>query len=483
MSRIDELIQEYKKAQEEITAEVEKNPKGTEAEYKEKLLAKITIILSALYVFTEKWSEENIPRLYEDGLVDSYAAIDREYKAAKKDTPNFGGWTIVDDVASNNAKTNFNAYLTNAINSTRQHMETEIQQAAMAATEQAIAKGQSTRIMQDNLIEMLKSKGIESVSYVRNGKTCYMQLDAYAELVAKTTEHEIRNTANINLGARIGNDLVKMSEHWGSCPICAPYQGRVYSVSGADTRYPYLYSTPWSSTYQNFHPRCRHVITQWIEGLHTPEENKKMQEYSGRSFEIGGEGWTKAQTKAANESLASYRQREDRIRSLYTDRKQYERYQAVLGDDAPKTFSAFRRMKTADSERWKFTELDYRRRNKLLNNPDLALPNADNATVASSKFTSYLFGGSNESGLAKGRAFDSRLGYNIGNWKELKAQIINRAQMYPAKKGEKTEYGVKYTQFIVLYGNKGRPANVKVGWIVDGETDTHMTTAYIEEIK
>lgn len=294
-------------------------------------------------------------------MYDSYSAIDREYKSAGKSTPDFGGKTLTDDVAINNAKTNLNSYLTDAINSTREHMNTEVQQAAIDATEEAITKGQRTQVMQDNLIEALKKKGIESVSYVRNGQTCYIQLDTYAELVARTTEHEIRNTANINLGARIGNDLVHMSEHIGACPICTPYQGRVYSISGKDTRYPYLYSTPWSSTYQNFHPRCRHILTQWIEDLHTDAENDKMQEYSNRSFEIGGTGWTKKQTEAAKKSLESYREIEKRIRKLYTDRKQYERYQAVLGDDAPKTFSAFRRMKTAKSERWKQLEKEYRK--------------------------------------------------------------------------------------------------------------------------
>lgn len=48
---------------------------------------------------------------------------------------------------------------------------------------------------------------------------------------------------------------------------------------------------------------------------------------------------------------------------------------------------------------------------------------------------------------------------------------------------KKTEFGVKYTQFMVLYGNKGKAANAKAGWMVDGESDTHLTTAYIEEIQ
>ena len=366
MDRVEQLIEAYQTAEGKIKSEIEKAPKGTEREYQDSLLKNITAILFALYAFTESWSNDNIWRIYEDGLNDSYAAVDGEYRAAGKEPPDFGAWTTRDELAANTAKTKFNAYLTDAINTARQHMQSEIQKAAMQATEEAILKGQRTQAMQDNLIKMLADRGIEAVPYVRSGKQCYMQLSSYAELVARTTEHEIRNTANLNLGARIGNDLVHMSEHWGSCPICAPYQGRVYSISGADTRYPYLYSTPWSMMYQNFHPRCRHVLTQWIEALHTPEENERMQAYSNRSFEIGGDGWTKKQTQAAQKSLASYRQREERIRSLYTDRKQYERYQAVLGADAPKTFSAFRRMKTENGSAWKNLQQEYRKFNDAI---------------------------------------------------------------------------------------------------------------------
>ena len=225
------------------------------------------------------------------------------------------------------------------------------------------------------------------------------------------------------------------------------------------------------------------MATQYIEELHTPEENARMQEFSNRAFDAGGSGWTKKQAEAAEKSLERYRLKQARNRRLYEDQKQYARYRLVLGDDAPKSFSTFRRIKTADGERWRFMELDYRRRNKLLEHPELALPNAEKATAADAKFTKYLFNKNNADGWAKGRAFESRLGYNISNWKELQKELINRAQLYTAKEGKKTEFGVKYTQFMVLYGNKGKPANVKVGWIVASDTDTHLTTAFIEEVK
>ena len=86
-------------------------------------------------------------------------------------------------------------------------------------------------------------------------------------------------------------------------------------------------------------------------------------------------------------------------------------------------------------------------------------------------------------GWAEGRAFGSRLGYNINNWEELKKDILKKASLYPVKIGKATEHGQKYEQFIILQGKKGKPANVKIGWIVTSDTDTHLTTAFIEEVK
>ena len=363
MSRIDRLIEKYRQAQEELLAEAGKPPKGTHQEYRERLLAKTAAIFAAVFVYTRKWSRGNVRALYSEGMKESADAVKRQYAAAGKKALSFRGWTAADDAAVAASQANIDTLLMEAVDAARQHMQTEIQQAALRATEEAMTKGQATQVMQAQLIHALKAKGIESVSYVRNGKNCYMQLGAYAELVARTTEHEIRNTANINLGERIGNHLVRISSHSGACPICTPYQGRVYSTDLSDERYPYLYDTPFSREYQNFHPRCRHVVTQYIEELHTPEENASMREFSNRAFDVGGSGWTKKQAEAAEKSLERYRLKQARNRRLYEDQKQYERYRLVLGDDAPKTFSVFRRIKAADGEKWQGLQRQYEKFN------------------------------------------------------------------------------------------------------------------------
>lgn len=360
MDRTLELIKRYEEAEAEIRAEIEKEPQGSQREYSERLLARITIILSGLYAATEAWSDRSIPRIYNEGVQQAQRGVNTQYKAAGKKPPDIGKSTSADFDAVSILQRNLNADLTNAVDHVGRMMEDEIRQAGLQASLEKVSSGQTVKQMQRNLIKTLEEKGIAAIEYMRGGTKCYMSLDTYAELVARSIVHEAQNTANINLGVRIGNDLVKMSSHFGSCPICEPYQGRVFSVSGNDPNYPALYDTPWSSAYQNFHPHCRHILTQYIEELQPPEEIQKMRDYSNRSFDIGGKGWTKEQAAQAKRSLANYRTGQDRKRKLYTDRKQWQRYKAVLGDDAPKSFSGFRRMKQAGSDNWNGLQQEYR---------------------------------------------------------------------------------------------------------------------------
>ena len=117
----------------------------------------------------------------------------------------------------------------------------------------------------------------------------------------------------------------------------------------------------------------------------------------------------------------------------------------------------------------------------MFKHPELALPNADSATADDRKFTGYLFNPSNSVGYAKGQAFTSRLGYDINNYTELKSAIIQAAVKYPSSYKGNKGYGDLYEQKIILYGNKGTPANVVVGWETKG-LDARMTSAYIKEV-
>lgn len=59
-------------------------------------------------------------------------------------------------------------------------------------------------------------------------------------------------------------DLVEMSAHEGSCKECAKYQGRIFSISGTNKKYPKLPDVVFK--HGGIHEGCRHTFVPFCEG-------------------------------------------------------------------------------------------------------------------------------------------------------------------------------------------------------------------------
>ena len=249
------------------------------------------------------------------------------------------------------------------------------------------------------------------------------------------------------------------------------YQGRVYSISGKDKRFPAL-STVFPGEYKTIHPNCRHAMVGYMETFRSEEQLQKDIKNSNRPFE---DDRTDEQKKAYKDAQLEKRHKRA---ELY----QYERYKERLGKDAPKNIGVFRRVKHADGERWRMLRIDYHRRSDLKLHPEKALPNVNRATADDRKFTGYLFNRENPDGWAKGVAINSRLGYNASNFELIKGEILERSAINPSVFKRSDKFGDRYEQQMIIYGLKNKPTNVVVGWTVfDGKT--WLSSAYIKEIK
>lgn len=173
---------------------------------------------------------------------------------------------------------------------------------------------------------------------------------------------------------------------------------------------------------------------------------------------------------------------EKKVKNKASDREQYEKYKDILEKDAPRSFDKFQDLKYNNSEDWKFIKLDYSRRNKLINNPELKLPKIDTATIDDRKFTEYLFAGKNKDGLIKGKLITDKLGYSIDNYKDFKKEILERGALYPAKLKSEINQGHRYETRTFFYSKDKSPVNVEIGWLVNKDK-THMTSVYINEVK
>ena len=252
-----------------------------------------------------------------------------------------------------------------------------------------------------------------------------------------------------------------------TCDVCAALDGKTFNIDeGIEGK-----NKP------PIHPHC---MCYTVIGDVKLTSRLARDPETGKNYKVRGDmtynEWYEGLSQEKKTAIKAYKNR-------HTDEVQYTKYVKRLGgENMPKTLELFQKMKYNDSEQWRYVKLDYQRQNALVKNPETALPNALSATADNRKFTEYLFGGTNERGLAKGAAFTSRLGYDIDNYDKLKDEILKKASKYPSVYKRKNAQGDLYEQKIILYGLKNKPANVVVGWIANNDT-VRMTTSYIKELK
>ncbi len=90
----------------------------------------------------------------------------------------------------------------------------------------------------------------------RGGK--HWSIDSYAEMLVRT--HVIKANGEGTRNRLLANnvDLIEMSTHATSCPICEPYEGKVFSLTGRSNGYEKAPELP-------IHPNCRHSYMPFIE--------------------------------------------------------------------------------------------------------------------------------------------------------------------------------------------------------------------------
>lgn len=118
----------------------------------------------------------------------------------------------------------------------------------------------------------------------QDGKVRHYTMKAYGRMVATAKMRQASTEGVVATCEQIGNTLVQVSIHTGSCAICLPYQGKVYSITGNDPDFPPLESRP------PWHPHCRHVLLPVTrEALEARGELESLSENSkDNDFEFAG---------------------------------------------------------------------------------------------------------------------------------------------------------------------------------------------------
>lgn len=139
------------------------------------------------------------------------------------------------------------------------------------------AKGGGLVNARKDLISELMSNGL--TAFVdRSGRR--WTLGNYCEMAVRTTSRQSTNFGELYDDPE--HDLYIVVDRHSSCPICAKFEGRVFSRSGTNPNYPPLSdafgkidpngSGGLENTYLSIHPNCRHTISKWVERARTPQQ-------------------------------------------------------------------------------------------------------------------------------------------------------------------------------------------------------------------
>lgn len=182
-------------------------------------------------------------------------------------------------------------------------------------------------------------------TFLENGITCFktvdgkeLPLDFYAETLVRTKTSTARIKAHSETYKEAGVNLMEVVGASDPCPICGAYHNKVFSTDGQDERFPHV-------DVENIfplHPNCRCSVLPYVIEYEEEEDIQNKIDDS-KNFDPKKDDRTEEQKKA-------YKDMQDARRKARQEMKDYDKIKSVLGNDAPKTLGAYRRMKREKSK-------------------------------------------------------------------------------------------------------------------------------------
>lgn len=212
-------------------------------------------------------------------------------------------------------------------------------------------KGQDSVFnVQQAIRKDFEERNVFEVAYANGAK---QPLHAYAAMAARSARIESANIGTIGMALESGTDFVKMTTMPQCCKYCGAYQGKVYSISGKDKRFPALFKTVLKNGYALPHPNCRHEFVPWFEEMEAPEDVEKAIKQSKIKYDKQGNLVDVRYQKDINAYAAwqaGNRQLNNELREF---KAMQEHYKGRESEMPYKTLGAFRRARRAQAQSYK----------------------------------------------------------------------------------------------------------------------------------
>jgi hypothetical protein len=211
---------------------------------------------------TRAWADVSVPNFYQEGMQGVFNNILKN-DLLYDNTASFGTFH---EKALESLMQNSYSYLDNISS----RLQTEGQIALSEAQKFEISKelgkglvtGEDRRLISDKVEKILKT--------TQNGKKD-LKLVSYAKMLSRSTLTEAQWQGTSNSMAQSGYDLVQVSDHFGECGLCRPFENQILSINGMYPQYTRLET----ATSQGLkHNSC---LLDWNEVL-TSEGTRKIGE-------------------------------------------------------------------------------------------------------------------------------------------------------------------------------------------------------------
>jgi len=257
---INKVIALFKGAYKDIVGELSTATNFGVANRK-KLLAQIETILEDLGENTQKWVETELPEYYKSGANDAV----KQLKNVNAPINVSKGFNVIHKEAIAALVDDSMQYVAESLTGVKRDVTRLLGKAVREEVTQKIAigqtKGAALKEVAKTIKTTLQDQGLASM--IDKGGRRWSP-DSYAEMLFRTKVVEARNVGLVNRMSENGYDLVQVSAHSDSCPLCAPWEGKILSITGQTKGYPTFRDAVDSGL---FHPNCRHAMNTMIPSL------------------------------------------------------------------------------------------------------------------------------------------------------------------------------------------------------------------------
>ena len=254
-SEANRLIQLYADAEREILTQINRALlRGNKTKYLEAMRDNVRAILDSLRAGSRTWCEEAIPRVYTFGAQE----VDRQVKARGVGKAISGFGAIHQQAALVLAEAAYKRFDEVALTVGRR-VDDIYKSLALENVRGSVAGYRTWQEVARNYRNQLAEQGVTGFKD-RAGHQWNMR--TYSKMVARTTTMECMLEGTKNRLIEHGYDLVQVSKHYRPCDKCAPWEGRILSLTGRTPGYPTLEEAKVAGL---FHPHCRHTYSLHID--------------------------------------------------------------------------------------------------------------------------------------------------------------------------------------------------------------------------